>query len=124
MEPEAPDHGCGSDRGSPVKYIGGHSDLIGGAVITNRDDLAERLNFLKTTTGAITSPFDALSRSARPENPGTADGGTMQQCTGRGGIPCPVTTRLKSILSGLKDHPQYELCKNRCAPAVPWSLFS
>ncbi|WP_319925372.1 trans-sulfuration enzyme family protein [Xenorhabdus littoralis] len=44
---------------SASKYIGGHSDLIGGAVITHRNDLANRLNFLKTTIGAIASPFDA-----------------------------------------------------------------
>lgn len=44
---------------STSKYIGGHSDLIGGAVITNRNDLANKLDFLKTTTGAIASPFDA-----------------------------------------------------------------
>ncbi|PHM62123.1 trans-sulfuration enzyme family protein [Xenorhabdus ishibashii] len=44
---------------STSKYIGGHSDLIGGAVITHRNDLADRLDFLKTTTGAIASPFDA-----------------------------------------------------------------
>ncbi|MDC9594076.1 trans-sulfuration enzyme family protein [Xenorhabdus sp. IM139775] len=44
---------------STSKYIGGHSDLIGGAVITHRTDLANRLDFLKTTIGAIASPFDA-----------------------------------------------------------------
>ncbi|MBD2795888.1 aminotransferase class V-fold PLP-dependent enzyme [Xenorhabdus sp. 18] len=44
---------------STSKYIGGHSDLIGGAVITHRSDLANRLDFLKTTLGAIASPFDA-----------------------------------------------------------------
>ncbi len=44
---------------SASKYIGGHSDLIGGAVITQREDLASRLDFLKTTLGAIASPFDA-----------------------------------------------------------------
>ncbi|PHM74971.1 trans-sulfuration enzyme family protein [Xenorhabdus kozodoii] len=44
---------------STSKYIGGHSDLIGGAVITHRNDLADRLDFLKTTIGAIASPFDS-----------------------------------------------------------------
>ncbi|CAM3715117.1 trans-sulfuration enzyme family protein [Xenorhabdus thuongxuanensis] len=44
---------------STSKYIGGHSDLIGGAVITHRNDLANKLDFLKTTMGAIASPFDA-----------------------------------------------------------------
>ncbi|CDG23002.1 Cystathionine beta-lyase [Xenorhabdus poinarii G6] len=44
---------------STSKYIGGHSDLIGGAVITHQNHLADRLDFLKTTMGAIASPFDA-----------------------------------------------------------------
>jgi cystathionine gamma-lyase len=34
---------------STSKYIGGHSDLIGGAVITNNEALASRLDFIKTT---------------------------------------------------------------------------
>lgn len=44
---------------STSKYIGGHSDLIGGAVITNVQDIADQLDFCKTTVGAIASPFDA-----------------------------------------------------------------
>ena len=33
---------------SATKYLNGHSDMIGGVVITNRNDLAERLAFYKT----------------------------------------------------------------------------
>lgn len=44
---------------STSKYIGGHSDLIGGAVITNDEKLASRLDFIKTTIGSVASPFDA-----------------------------------------------------------------
>lgn len=44
---------------STSKYIGGHSDLIGGAVITNDEKLASRLDFIKTTSGSVASPFDA-----------------------------------------------------------------
>ncbi len=45
---------------SVTKYIGGHSDLIGGAVVTNRPDLAERLAFLQNAVGAVMDPFTAF----------------------------------------------------------------
>lgn len=45
---------------SVTKYIGGHSDIVGGAVITSRADIAERLQFLSNTMGAIQAPFDAF----------------------------------------------------------------
>jgi cystathionine gamma-lyase len=43
---------------STTKYIGGHSDLIGGALVTNSNDLAEKLAFLLKSIGAVASPFD------------------------------------------------------------------
>src|SRR3990167_4699065 len=45
---------------STTKYLGGHSDIIGGVVIVNRDDLAEQLSFLQNSVGAIASPFDSF----------------------------------------------------------------
>ncbi len=43
---------------STTKYLSGHNQLIGGAVITNRDDLYERLKFIQKTVGAVPGPFD------------------------------------------------------------------
>ncbi|MEO8476536.1 MAG: cystathionine gamma-synthase [Actinomycetota bacterium] len=43
---------------SVTKYIGGHSDLIGGAVVTSHDDLIERLAFLTNAVGAVPGPMD------------------------------------------------------------------
>ena len=43
---------------SATKYIGGHSDVVGGFVATNHDALAEELVFLQNAVGAIPSPFD------------------------------------------------------------------
>jgi len=45
---------------SATKYLNGHSDMIGGVVITNRSDLAERLAFLQNSIGAIQGPFDSF----------------------------------------------------------------
>ena len=45
---------------STTKYINGHSDLIGGVVITDDEALAERLRFLSNAVGGIQSTFDAF----------------------------------------------------------------
>lgn len=44
---------------STTKYLGGHSDVIGGAIITNRDDLYEELKFYQNAGGAVPGPFDS-----------------------------------------------------------------
>jgi cystathionine gamma-synthase len=44
---------------STTKYLGGHSDVVGGFVGTNDDALAERLYFLQKSLGAVPGPFDA-----------------------------------------------------------------
>jgi cystathionine beta-lyase/cystathionine gamma-synthase len=44
---------------STTKYLGGHSDTVGGFVATNDDALAERLFFLQKSLGAVPGPFDS-----------------------------------------------------------------
>ncbi|HEV3096087.1 MAG TPA: cystathionine gamma-synthase [Candidatus Dormibacteraeota bacterium] len=44
---------------SATKYLGGHSDLIGGALVVNREDLRERLAFLQNAVGGVPGPMDA-----------------------------------------------------------------
>jgi cystathionine gamma-lyase len=43
---------------STTKYLNGHSDMIGGILITARDDLAERLGFIQNSSGAVPGPLD------------------------------------------------------------------
>src|SRR5438094_508189 len=43
---------------STTKYLGGHADLLGGALIMNRGDLYEKLKFAQNALGAVPSPFD------------------------------------------------------------------
>lgn len=43
---------------STTKYLNGHSDMIGGLLVTGRDDLAERLGFIQNGTGAVPGPLD------------------------------------------------------------------
>ena len=45
---------------SATKYLGGHSDVIHGAVVTNRPELAEQLSFLQNAVGAIPGPQDCF----------------------------------------------------------------
>jgi cystathionine gamma-synthase len=44
---------------STTKYLGGHSDVVGGAVVVADPDLAERIDFIRNATGAVPGPFDA-----------------------------------------------------------------
>jgi cystathionine gamma-synthase len=44
---------------STTKYLGGHSDVLGGAVIVNDAEIAEAVGFLQFGVGAVSGPFDA-----------------------------------------------------------------
>jgi len=43
---------------STTKYLSGHNQLIGGAIITNREDLFEKMKYIQKSVGAVSSPFD------------------------------------------------------------------
>src|SRR5690606_3282077 len=45
---------------STTKYLGGHSDVVGGAVVGRDPELAEKLAFLQNAVGAIPSPMDCF----------------------------------------------------------------
>ncbi|MBV9580610.1 MAG: cystathionine gamma-synthase [Chloroflexi bacterium] len=44
---------------STTKYLGGHSDVVGGALVTSNEDLYQRLKFLQNAVGGVPGPFDA-----------------------------------------------------------------
>jgi cystathionine gamma-synthase len=44
---------------STTKYVGGHSDVVGGALVTSDDELAERIRFTQNSVGSVPGPFDA-----------------------------------------------------------------
>jgi cystathionine gamma-lyase len=54
--------GLGADivMHSATKYLNGHSDIIGGALVTANADLATRLKFLQNSVGGVMGPFDAF----------------------------------------------------------------
>ena len=45
---------------SATKYLGGHSDVVMGALVVNDDDLAERLSFIQNASGAVPGPQDSF----------------------------------------------------------------
>lgn len=52
--------GCDIVMHSATKYLGGHSDLILGAIVLNDDALAERLSFMQLAVGAVPGPLDCF----------------------------------------------------------------
>ena len=45
---------------STTKYIGGHSDVVGGAIVVNDAELAEKIGFVQFAVGAVSGPMDAF----------------------------------------------------------------
>ena len=97
---------------SATKFIGGHSDLIAGVLITNNDDLADQLYFIQKSVGAVLSPFDLwlLLRSTKTL-------GLRVQCQSDNAFH--IAKRLHDneltsevIYPGLESHPQYELASS------------
>jgi cystathionine gamma-lyase len=98
---------------STTKYINGHSDIIGGAVVVNRDDLAERLYFLQKSIGAVPGNFDSYicMRSLKT----LAVRMQAHDRNGRGLARFleehPAVERV--VYPGLESHPQHALAKKQ-----------
>ena len=52
------EHGADIVMHSTTKYLSGHNQIIGGVVVTDRDDLNDEFKFIQKTIGAVPSPFD------------------------------------------------------------------
>ncbi|MBA3553365.1 MAG: PLP-dependent transferase [Gemmatimonadales bacterium] len=52
------EHGADIVLHSTTKYLNGHSDMVGGLLVTRRDDLAERLGFIQNAAGGVPGPMD------------------------------------------------------------------
>jgi cystathionine beta-lyase/cystathionine gamma-synthase len=52
------EHGADVVLHSTTKYLNGHSDMVGGMLVTRRDDLAERIGFLQNAAGGVPGPMD------------------------------------------------------------------
>jgi cystathionine beta-lyase/cystathionine gamma-synthase len=52
------EHGADVVLHSTTKYLNGHSDMVGGLLVTSREDVAERLTFIQNASGAVPGPMD------------------------------------------------------------------
>ncbi len=98
---------------SSTKYINGHSDVIGGCLVTNDEKIAERIKFLQNSIGAVPSPFDCwlILRSTKTLAQ------RMKAHNENAMAICEVLSNEKKIQKlfypGLETHPQYELAKSQ-----------
>ncbi len=53
------EHGADIVMHSSTKYVNGHSDVVGGILVTGKPEIAERLRFLQNAIGSVMGPFDA-----------------------------------------------------------------
>ncbi len=98
---------------STTKYLGGHSDVVGGAVIVSDDDIHERIKFNQNAVGAVPSPFDCYLVLR-----GSKTLAIRMREHERNALR--IATFLEehpSILNvhypGLRSHPQYELARKQ-----------
>jgi len=98
---------------STTKYLGGHSDVIGGFAGTNDPTIAERLYFLQKSLGAVPGPFDswlvlrglktlAVRMRQHSENARVIAGWLEQQ---------PIVEQV--LYPGLDSHPGHEIAKRQ-----------
>jgi len=98
---------------STTKYLSGHSDIIGGAVITSDEELYEQIKFVQNATGAVPGPFDCYLalrgiktlalRMREHERNAIAVAEFLEQHPQVQEVYYP----------GLKSHPQYELARRQ-----------
>jgi cystathionine beta-lyase/cystathionine gamma-synthase len=94
---------------STTKYLNGHSDMVGGMLVTNRDDLAERLGFIQNAAGGVPGPMDCWLALRGTKTLALR----MRQHDANGRIVAQWLTEQKSVkrvyYPGLPSHPQHDL---------------
>ncbi len=98
---------------STTKYLNGHSDMVGGLLVTSRDDVAERLGFIQNASGAVPGPMDCwLALRGTKTLPLR-----MRQHDASGRRIAEWLKSHKAVkrlyYPGLPSHPQHELAKRQ-----------
>jgi cystathionine gamma-synthase len=94
---------------STTKYLGGHSDVVGGAVVVDDDDLAERLGFHQNAMGAVPGPFDAFLTLRGVKTLGVR---MERHCANAAAVAALLLEhpRVRSVLyPGLPEHPGHQV---------------
>jgi len=98
---------------SATKYIGGHSDLLGGALIVREKELLDRLYFIQNASGAVMGPWEAFlcSRGLKTLELRVREQSQTAQQLAEWLSRHP---RVKRVLyPGLKNHPGHEIAKRQ-----------
>jgi len=107
--------GCDVVMHSATKYLGGHSDVIAGVLVTRRADLAEKLRFMQNAIGSVLGPFDSylVLRGIK-----TLAVRMRQHCTAAGEIAGWLERHpkvAKVVYPGLPSHPQHAIAARQMA---------
>ena len=100
---------------SATKYLGGHSDVIGGVLVTSKVELAERIRFVQFAVGSIMGPFDSYMTLRGLKTLGIR---MKQHCASAQTIAEWLEKHAaidRVIYPGLKSFSQYELAKKQMA---------
>lgn len=100
---------------STSKYLGGHSDVVGGALITDDDELTERLRFAQSAEGAVAGPFDCWLTLRGIK---TLQVRMRQHCDNAERVAAMLSThpRVSHVYyPGLPNHPGHELASKQMA---------
>lgn len=98
---------------STTKYIGGHSDFIGGAIMLSDDELYDRLKFVQFAAGSVPSPFECFlaHRSIKTLAVRMAQHEKGAMAVAKALCAHP---RVKDVwYPGLESHPQHELARRQ-----------
>jgi cystathionine gamma-lyase len=98
---------------SSTKYIGGHSDFVGGVIVVKDDGLAEKLAFLSNAIGPVASPFDAFLGLRSLKTLAVRMKAHAENAAAVADFLKRHNKIEKVMYPGLKDHPQHELAKRQ-----------
>jgi len=98
---------------SVTKYLGGHSDVVMGVLVTNNDELYTKLKFLQNSIGAIPAPFDCYMalRGVKTLHLRMREHSVNAQAVAEYLESHPAVEKV--IYPGLKSHPQHDIAKKQ-----------
>jgi len=107
------EHGCDIVMHSATKYLGGHSDVLGGFLVTASAELGARLHALRSVAGGVAGPFDSylilrgIKTLALRMERHVSNAAAVADCLA-------AHPRVKQVhFPGLPQHPQHELAQRQ-----------
>ena len=98
---------------SGTKYLGGHNDTLAGFIVTNNEEISEKLRFLIKTTGAGLSPFDSFLLERGIKTLGIRMERAQENAFALAEWLKKQDVVTKVIYPGLPEHPGHEIMKKQ-----------